>query len=827
MVVALSLSPAGRAQEPRTGPPPTLDAAIRAVDGESPAQWLSDGLPQLVSALRDTPETDADYPWALKLEAEILRNAGRLQGVFGLCERAQSLNRSLIAKAHSNAAGGEQEILARRVAVSIWHEEVELWLSLGAVDRVAEALGQEETEIVDLRGLVPDPKDLIDELYVNGFDACHLALAQERTADALENCRMLRSMFSRSDLPSGADRLLEIDLLEATAQHDRSLEGRLDPSIASEHLLGIADRASAPPDLVHEALLLLVELDLARSHWPDARTHLDRIHGLEIATATEPGALSLPLENSTRVCAFEGCLALGTRAPRGELASRRDALSQAIETILQNWRELPPQPAGLGVLLWGTQRLSLAVLIDLELALDEGEQGAVRALDVVLRAQAVGTLARRMGYESVAISDFQRELLDERTGCLLYLPSTDRTHLFVITRDRVDRPRVLASQDALQDVLDPWLAVAAAPPNDTTDPHEMSERLHAFEDLGARAREKLLPEDLLHEMASWKNVFVIGAEMLRKFPFEKLPLQDGTPSSVRWAVVRLPSLPVGICLSRRHDARSGKMLLLAATEPSASEMHRWPQLGVLDLSTSDVEALCAGLTPESCPRYVGASAALTPAVRASLATSTLGVVLGHGIWDERAERPPAIVLAADEGSVAVLGCDEIEALDRAPSVVELLGCGSGRGRMRFGDDSNSLLAASLFLRGTDSVLEASTDVGLRSTIAFASAVNERMLSAGECLAEAVRAVRESRWRNAATHDPSDWGSLVVEGLGFRPEFARPVRVPEAIPALSGNGGGLHPRAVWIMSVIGLGSLLAIVWALRTRRRRCRRQRGSA
>lgn len=807
-LLALSLAALASAQEPATPRNAELSEAIRRIDEELPAErWLEAGLPALERALEHAPTTDPNYAWGLKLEAEILLEADLYEGVFELCERARALNAEQLERIHAAGGDREEELQAHHDAVQIAHQRGDLWRRLGLIDRVDETVEEMRAHLGELGRLAGGGPQTVEATFYAAFDATLQRLARGQTEKALENCRSLRERCLPPELPESAARAREIDLLEATALHNRTFEGRLElAEPARRALIALVDSRSAEARIVHDALLLLADLELHTRRWDDARIHLRRLR--ELGEARE----AAPLENAARLCALEGRLALETGAERATLLARRDALRTQIEAILEHWRALPPPPDGLGVLLWGTQRGSLATLFDLELRLDPGVPGWQRALEWLLRVQEVGTLARRMHCPPASVTEVCARLLDEDTACLIWFPSPERTHLFVLTRDGPCEPLILPAQDALWVRIDSWLDQVNAPDSSGD----------TLARTGAALRAELLPASVEARIGARRRLYVLGTEHLRKLPLGLLPLEDGTPLGVRHALSSLPSLPVALELARREQSAPGSLVLVGAPASADSARERWPEAIEFTLEEEQVRALCAGLPPERSPRFLAAQAWLSPEVRRALGEAALGLFLCHAVWDERARRPLALLFAPGSGGDGRVDCEALEALERVPDLIELAGCNTDRGRVRFGDDSNSLLVPSLLLRGASCVLTTRADVRLQPTVELLAAVNARIVREGMPPAEALRAEREARWLDPRRRGELETARVLVTGLGFRRlpfEAERAGRSRASEP-----GPGSVPRAglAWSSALaiaLSLAALGVVVLGAVVRRRR--------
>jgi CHAT domain-containing protein len=282
----------------------------------------------------------------------------------------------------------------------------------------------------------------------------------------------------------------------------------------------------------------------------------------------------------------------------------------------------------------------------------------------------------------------------------------------------------------------------------------------------------LFPEYAQEKLRAWKSVILVGADLLENVPFECLPLEDGKPLGIARATSRLPSLPVGVWLSRRsvgpRPSTELDAVLLAAPETRGSDRPR------LDLGDQDEERLLAPFARDRVAVRAGSRASASELAATTARGSRMLIVFTHGVYDVTrsldGERPAGLEVTPEPGhGDGILGCVDVERMVSPPMVV-LLACGTERGPSRLGDDIGAHLGGAFFTARAETVVASRCDIPPASTIELAGAFVERLRTFGDAPDEAMRRARETVRHQPGTSDPYYWGLVTVEGLAGRPLF---------------------------------------------------------
>lgn len=483
----------------------------------------------------------------------------------------------------------------------------------------------------------------------------------------------------------------------------------------------------------------------------------------ELDAHTKDVAARAP-ELEAALIANRALLALARGAEREELQRHFDAVELAYQRFLGAWRASPQREGGFGFHSWRSRRLLAGVLIDLCLTLD-GPSGAQRAIELVLPEQALGSLARRLDCKPGSLAEVRSTLLAPGIGLLLYLPGWARTHLFCIDAQKIvsfklpwryesePLPRELANQ-------------LSASPARLSASARAAERKEFERRAGALAQ-ALLPPEVEQLLATWRGVYVVGADMLGDIPFECLPV-GGEALGTRTALAYLPSLSVGLELARRaaaeREPRGRGLLLVAAPENAAFEP--------IAFGKAEQVALSAGF--ERVRLLSGRDANRTALFeRLKADEPALLHFLVHGWSNAEREFSGALALApcaADPDGL--LWGDEILSADFvSPPLVLLSACGSAHGPRRAGDDGLAQLGGAFFSHGARCMIETADDIALAPTLRLMAAFT-RAFSAGRSPAEALLDARRELSREPDFAHPFYALSMRVVGLGFESGAAR-------------------------------------------------------
>jgi hypothetical protein len=436
----------------------------------------------------------------------------------------------------------------------------------------------------------------------------------------------------------------------------------------------------------------------------------------------------------------------------------------------------------------------LSELARLEMALDPGERGMERALEAIVRAQALGTLARSVGAETVDVATIRARLLSTGVGVLVYLPALERTHVFALDARAIAhgyapaRHAIVRANDDLASDL-------------STTPRGLSQaELEARSARIARACRALggdlVPAEIEPLLRNWHTVLVVGAELMGDVPFEVLTMRSGRALGIERATGYLPSLPFAAWLSaREREVRSELELFLLAAPAFPPDDER-PVLA-LDFTAADEEGLLAPFASTAARSLRGEHASATALLSASPSLTRVLAVLTHGIYDgarrDDGERPAGLRLSAESDRPdGIVWCSDVQRA-RAPRLVELIACGSSRGPSRMGDDTGAHLGSAFLGVGARAVVLSPNEIAYASSLRLLARVHDRMRRHFESPAEALRAARAELASEAATADPYYWGLVRVIGLAHESVFD--ARTDALAPEHSG-------RSAWIVAACG-------------------------
>jgi CHAT domain-containing protein len=706
------------------------------------------------------------------------------------------------------SAAREHLLFAERALAVAWEPELarawlegraaELWLDLGMCD-LARPLVEAESERARATGNAPmleaalghELKLLTSELDFEALDALEEDLQDEPWFQALR--------------PAGKDRMR---LRFAVAWLVRERRDLAPPGEAARRLDELLERGSLEPLERLWALRHRVLCAVDGGDWERAETLCSELESA--------------LASSGSGCATEGAhdrlgstrIALAARIAAERSRGRADRVEllrphlEAVETewraFLQKWAGAPVRGGGLAYLGLSDQHHVLEALIDLGLVVHGEGAGAERALEHVLEAEGMSTLARRMEVPVLSLAEARRALTDERSGALVYLPMRDHTYAFALDA-RGTRLFVLEPASRIED---PIAALAAAAQRAVREGGGLEDpELRAA---AAEAARGLLPPELEAHLTGWKRLLLVGLDDLGYVPFELLPSAEGGTQGTRRALAYAPSLPLAVELRRRAAAapplpERARFLLAPEVERALA-----PDLPSLQLDEGASRALATTLVLE--PRVLAGREARAERLEAAAGEEdALLFVLAHGLRNTRRERPAGLLLAGDSGGEAEVWCEEIEAL-RAPPLVVLIACGAGRAPLRRGDGGRSDLAAAFLMGGALTVVLPTTDFELAAGLSASRELLAR-LAAGADPAEALRQTREAL---VARGDPTvalHAHLLHAVGIGAAPSW--PARAPEATQAALPTSASAGGR--WLLGVL-VALLVVAVLLMRARRR---------
>lgn len=682
--------------------------------------------------------------------------------------------------------------------------EGELWLDLGLPDRAA-PLFAEERDLVDAL----DPPDV--QLARAALDHRLRLLLAEDDFDGLAEVEE-RLASDRAHLDAPAWWQAKVDVRFAVGALEAELRGVAPAGAARERLEGLVAGGDLDPveerwTHLHLALAQLDEPDLAAA--ADTLASLRALlAGADGATPTRPhhrlalGLVALEARHALLVDGAGGTPPL----PLAEHAARLRAAWN--DGFLARWAEAPVRSGGLGYLYLSYRHLVAQELLELHLRLDGPEDGPRAVLGELLRAQALGTLARRLGADIPSLAEVRSGLLTDGAGLLLWHVGRDRSYVVladaqgvacerlapVHVLERAARGLVVAAQRALRS--------------------GRGDDLAAVESAAREARDALLPAAWRGRIEGWSAALVTGLDGLGYVPFELLPGGSGARLGAQLEVVHLPSVPVGLRLAERApEGRAARRpedtWVLADTLGPRPDLERW-ELPPLDLGLADLAPLMDAADGHG--RLESGTAASPAALERALSAGAPVVqVVAHGLYDPTRERPAGLLLAPDTADGGALWADDIERLVEAaqvpPRLTVLTACGTARGPLRRGDDGRGDLGAAFLAAGADAVVLSAApqerDAGLRIAAAL-----HRELAGGASPAAALRRVREECATRGSDLEALQAGLIHSLGAGRRPVFA--ASMPPA-----------RQSAPPPWAALGLGAVLALgagAWLLVRARR---------
>jgi len=449
-----------------------------------------------------------------------------------------------------------------------------------------------------------------------------------------------------------------------------------------------------------------------------------------------------------------------------------DALLAAFERELARWSYVPVTAGGIGFLQLAARRDLIVCLMRMH-RLVHGTDGAAQRLAYVARAQSMGTLARRLGADE---HRWHPESMPDNGGMLIYVPGNVGVDVLALDREGIREFELapdLGIPQLVATLRTSLLRVDSPMPS-------------AAVDAGTRLRQRLLPTDLLDEIATWRTVGIIGRDLLENLPFEALPSHTAASLGCELALYYPPSLPVATLLGERKYAQAERDLsLLYCRHPARNDVPALPP------RSFDLPAF-APFEPEA-----GSTRTLADP---KVSTSRSLLILAHGIADFGRDRPAGIAMEDRD-----LWCEDLER-STLPQLVVLAVCNAAMGASRPGDAGAHHLGGAALLAGARVVALADQDLDLRFVEQLLPAFFAA-LADGSSPAEAMLQARRQVARQAQFAHPGMHATLRLEGLA-----ATPIQWTGAPTA----------RHRWLAAIgAGLAVLAAIVFAAARRRSRPR------
>jgi CHAT domain-containing protein len=432
-------------------------------------------------------------------------------------------------------------------------------------------------------------------------------------------------------------------------------------------------------------------------------------------------------------------------AARAERTKRLEGVQERLLGVCESMRKtvaaLPCRLGGIGFFHFEPLQQLLADLVAVQRALQPNAAGDRLAMQTVLRAQALGSLARSLSARNGARADVAdlatvQNSLPAHAIALVYLPSRFRSSLLMLSRDDVAHVS-LPPRTEFDEVA--WRATGALLQlgGANADP-ELTGDLQLL-------TAQLLPKEVLDRIAPHNHLIVVASGALANLPFEALPLADGSCLGERYAVSNVASLPLRTLL-QPAPSNGGplRVLLVGNLSPAAA--------GRADLGLKDVplEVAAPWMAPLQAPFDRPSSLIDAAATEAALRAQPLGDydvvhILAHGARDVRREFAFSIALGGKVGGEpdqdGLLWPEDVLGM-QARGLVILSACRVGRAPRRGGEDHSGNLGGAFLHAGASAVVQSRGAIRLRETCDLMAAFHDQ-LAKRTGWAEALKTARAS------------------------------------------------------------------------------------
>ncbi len=640
-------------------------------------------------------------------------------------------------------------------------------LQLGRPDRAARSLAR----IRELAPLVTDEQSAEQWLR----DECDFALASDDLERLIQRLESLRA--SEGLAPQVADSLGRAYLLTRKGAPDR-LER------ASELFEEVLAHPGSSRIVSAHARIGLAMARREQGRFDSAAELLDQARSgansvLELEIVTERAAL-----------------AMERGEPHESLAEVHRELLRGFERILRHWDSIPAQPDGAGFTNYVERRAPIIELLHLEVALDR-DNGAQRALQRWLSAEARGSLAREFRAQLPDESELRQRLFGAGSGALIFIPGPRRSALFALDSGRVELFNLPAS-DTWNEAQRELGRLLATPPHSERD---LERRRRDYRALADELAQFLLPPRARERLASWEELTIVGLDMLGYLPFECLAL-DGEELGLSKAISYAPSLLLQGELDQRWRAsgatpRQGMRWLAAPSDPTdAAERFGWE---AIDWDGRRAERL-RELWGDRVRVDHGPQANWAALQADSGADLAVLEILAHGYYDATQSPPAGVALAPTREHAGYIASAQIAGLS-APPIVAFAVCGAARGPLRSGDEATGHLGGAALRAGASVVLLATLDIEQAASEALLDTAYRAMVRDGATPAQALRVARRSLSEDEETSDPHYRNVLHCVGLGHA------ALVQQSRPS----------GAKWLGPTVALIAIAAALFALWRRR----------
>lgn len=664
------------------------------------------------SALAAAAAADAAFAFHVATRRCLVQiTRGDMAAAFAMCELAR--------------AAAASDLDRRRTAQT----RADLELRIGLFDDAARSLAA-------ARG--PDTGDPYDTLATLRLET-ELALALEDFAFARELASKWRQAAeAAAELGAASAQRAKIAQARATAGVGETAE-------ALRETQSLLEDPSWPA--VNRAPLqrLAIELLLQRGDASAARD----------VARTLAGGQQFSTLNADNLAAVADAELSDADLARERLVELRAALDEAWRKQAEDWRSLGERTGRLAFLQLRSRRNLASALLS-AIVREGGDDAGDACLSRLLLAEGSGTSARELDVPAVAPREVRERLARDGARVLVYLPAPRGSHC-VEVREHGSRCIELPSDSGLRAEVRALRALLA----NTGDENSIREQAAA-----------LLRRVAPRGDAEWLGsgpIVVVGRELLAGMPFEALPTDDADAPwlGLRTPISYLPSMRLGVWLSRRDKTPSSRATARFATGLDAADCAKWGQNDLV-LTDEQMRWVLRGVADDPAkvlPRATSASFAEDPGAALAL--------FAHGVYDATADAKNGFLLARDgsqSGAVFPADCAKL----RMAPFTALAVCGAARTSLRRGDDGGGDLVDAAMRGGANCVLSSEFDLRVDDALAIVGdtiAHLARGLDASHALLEARKA------RARYDSHPSRFAAMRLDGLGslVAPLVAAPAR----------------------------------------------------
>lgn len=699
---------------------------------------------------------DSTAQWRASSWIELARDQTQLGEWSDAAAALECAEREL----HALAAGSSDLHEGRQLSFDLACARARLEIVLGRPDAAAAALDQAR----ELEG------PIADDFTRHQLLSCEVDLAYASDNDELLIGRLEEQAAAGPLAPEHVERLA-FSYLDSRADDPRA------QARAAQLLRELASDALAPGALRASAELGLGLLHRRRGEWEAS--------ALALARAAPQAGDALEFELAAQLAAL--AVARGERGAALEPELAR--LRRNYERALAHWRSAPIPPDGLGVMNYRERRALVSELIRVEQLADPAH-GPARGLQHVLDAEALSSLARERGASPVDVERARRALCAPGRGLLVYVPGPERGFVFTLDTAGLELHEIEGSPRWNKAQRELWRLLAQSP---TREP-DPQRRRDTYAALVERLSQALLPSALQARLRSWREVTLVGADLLGYVPFECLRCEGGELGQ-QWALCYASSVLLASELAERPLAAPRFGLRLVAAPLDSNDAPGQPARKTIAWDGSRERRLRELWRGDL---RVSSGAAATYAALLEDGGSDLAVleILAHGHYDSTHSPPAAIALTPSALHSGRTYTPQIARL-RCPPIVALAVCGAARGPLRGGDAETGHLGGALLRSGARVAFLATLDIEQAATEALLDATYGELVGDGVSSAEALRRARCTLAADPRFADPYYRNLLHCHGQGHAtfvaahppssrwPRWIGPVLAAAALAAAAG------------------------------------------